>query len=168
MSNNINRESRIVNVGIISIITNVLLSTFKAIVGLLSHSIAIILDAVNNLSDALSSIVTIVGAKLARKAPDKKHPYGYGRVEYISAMIVAFIILYAGFTSLVESIKKVFNPVVPDYSNVGLFIIAVAIIVKEPLSLVFLAAPKNLLGIYNALGSKPPDKVFPLDASDKL
>ena len=130
MSNNINRESRIVNVGIISIITNVLLSTFKAIVGLLSHSIAIILDAVNNLSDALSSIVTIVGAKLARKAPDKKHPYGYGRVEYISAMIVAFIILYAGFTSLVESIKKVFNPVVPDYSNIGLFIIAVAIIVK--------------------------------------
>ena len=71
-----------------------------------------------------------MGTKLAGKKPDKKHPYGYGRVEYISAMIVAFIILYAGFTSLIESIKKVFNPIVPDYSYVGLFIIGIAIIVK--------------------------------------
>ena len=130
-----NRESKIVRVGAISIIANVFLSIFKAIVGLLSHSIAIVLDAVNNLSDALSSIVTIIGTKLARKAPDKKHPYGYGRIEYLSAMFVSFFICYAGFTSLIESIKKIFKPVDPDYSTIALLIVVVAIIVKIVLGL---------------------------------
>lgn len=124
------REKTIVRTSVIGIITNVLLAGFKAAVGLISNSIAVILDAVNNLSDALSSVVTIIGAKLGAKAPDKKHPLGYGRIEYLSSMIVAAIVLYAGITSLVESIKKIIAPETADYSTVSLIIIAVAILVK--------------------------------------
>ncbi|MBP5493030.1 MAG: cation transporter [Clostridiales bacterium] len=125
-----NREQTIVKTSIIGIVTNLLLVSFKAFVGLMSHSIAVILDAVNNLSDALSSVVTIVGAKLGAKQPDKKHPLGYGRIEYLSSMIVAALVLYAGLTSLVESIKKIIHPEAADYSTVSLIIISVAIIVK--------------------------------------
>lgn len=124
------REKVIVRTSITGIIANVLLAAFKAVVGLLSNSIAVVLDAVNNLSDAISSIVTIIGAKIANKKPDKKHPLGHGRVEYISAMVVAAIILYAGITSLIESIKKIIEPETPDYSIVSLVIIAAAIVVK--------------------------------------
>lgn len=101
------RGKIIVKTSIIGIITNVLLAAFKAILGVLVNSIALTLDAVNNLSDALSSIVTIIGEKLASKAPDKKHPMGYGRIEYISSMIIAALVLYAGITSLVECVKKI-------------------------------------------------------------
>ncbi len=101
-----NREKTIVKTGIIGIATNVLLVIFKAVVGIVSHSIAVILDAVNNLSDALSSAVTIVGARLGARQPDKKHPLGHGRIEYLSSMIVAALVLYAGITSLVESVKR--------------------------------------------------------------
>ena len=101
------REKAIVKTSIIGIVTNLLLVGFKAFVGLVSNSIAVILDAVNNLSDALSSVITIVGTKLASKKPDKNHPLGHGRIEYLSAMLVAAIILYAGVTSLIESVKLV-------------------------------------------------------------
>ena len=124
------REKKIVRTSIVGIVTNVLLVGFKAFVGLMSNSIAIILDAVNNLSDALSSVVTIIGAKLGAKQPDKKHPLGYGRIEYLSSMIVAALVLYAGITSLVESIKKIIHPEAADYSTVTLVIISVAIVVK--------------------------------------
>ena len=124
------REKTIVRTSIIGIITNVLLAAFKAAVGLISNSIAVTLDAVNNLSDALSSVITIIGAKLGAKKPDKKHPLGYGRIEYLSSMIVAAIVLYAGITALVESVKKIIHPEAADYSMVSLIIIAVAIIVK--------------------------------------
>lgn len=124
------REKAIVKTSVIGVITNVFLAVFKAIVGLLSRSIAVTLDAVNNLSDALSSVITIIGAKLGAKQPDKKHPLGYGRIEYLSSMTVAGIVLYAGITSAVESIKKIINPETPEYSTVSLVIIAVAIIVK--------------------------------------
>jgi len=108
----------------------VLLAAFKATIGIVSHSIAVTLDAVNNLSDALSSIITIVGTKLSGRLPDKKHPLGYGRIEYLSAMIVSGIVLYAGITSAVESVKKIFHPEQPDYGTVSLVIIAVAVVVK--------------------------------------
>ena len=124
------RERVIVRTSVIGILTNVLLAAFKAAVGLLSHSIAVILDAVNNLSDALSSVVTIIGAKLGAKQPDKKHPLGYGRIEYLSSMIVAAIVLYAGITSLVESVKKIITPEAADYSAVSLVIIGAAILAK--------------------------------------
>ena len=126
----VNREKAIVRTSIIGIITNILLVGFKAFVGLVSNSIAVILDAVNNLSDALSSVVTIIGAKLGAKQPDKKHPLGYGRIEYLSSMIVAALVLYAGITSLVESVKKIITPEAADYNTVSIIIISVAIIVK--------------------------------------
>ncbi|MBR4743905.1 MAG: cation transporter [Oscillospiraceae bacterium] len=124
------RERTIVRTSITGIVTNLLLVGFKAFVGLLSHSIAVILDAVNNLSDALSSVVTIIGAKLGAKQPDRKHPLGYGRIEYLSSMIVAALVLYAGITSLVESVKKIISPEPADYGTVSIVIIAVAIVVK--------------------------------------
>ena len=124
------REIAIVKTSIIGIVTNILLVGFKAFVGLMSNSIAVILDAVNNLSDALSSVVTIIGAKLGAKQPDKKHPLGYGRIEYLSSMIVSALVLYAGITSLVESIKKIITPEAADYSTVSIIIISVAIVVK--------------------------------------
>ncbi|MBR3234501.1 MAG: cation transporter [Atopobiaceae bacterium] len=124
------REKTIVQTSIIGIVTNVLLAAFKAAVGLASNSIAVTLDAVNNLSDALSSVITIIGAKLGAKQPDKKHPMGYGRIEYLSSMLVAAIVLYAGITALVESVKKIIHPEPADYSVVSLVIIAVAIVVK--------------------------------------
>ena len=124
------RDKVIIRTSVIGILTNVLLAAFKAAVGILSHSIAVTLDAVNNLSDALSSIITIVGTKLAGRLPDKKHPLGYGRIEYLSAMIVSGLVLYAGITSGVESVKKILHPELPDYSAVSLIIIAVAVAAK--------------------------------------
>ena len=125
-----NRNKVIIRTSIIGILTNVFLAAFKAVIGIISNSIAVTLDAVNNLSDALSSIITIIGTKLAGKLPDKKHPLGYGRIEYLSAMIVSGIVLYAGITSAIESVKKIIYPEKADYSIVSLIIIAVAIIVK--------------------------------------
>ena len=124
------REKTIIRTSIIGIIANVFLAAFKAVIGLMSNSIAIVLDAVNNISDAGSSLITIVGTKLAGKEPDKKHPFGYGRIEYLSAMIISVIVLYAGITSLVESVKQIIHPETPDYSTVSLIIVAVAVIVK--------------------------------------
>ena len=125
-----NRDKVIIRTSIIGILTNVLLAAFKAAIGIISNSIAVTLDAVNNLSDALSSIITIIGTKLAGKLPDRKHPLGYGRIEYLSAMIVSGIVLYAGITSAVESVKKIIHPEKPDYSIISLVIIAVAVLVK--------------------------------------
>ena len=124
------REKTIIKTSIIGIVANVLLAAFKAVIGLFTHSIAIVMDAVNNISDAGSSLITIVGTRLASKEPDKKHPFGYGRIEYLSAMIISVIVLYAGVTSLVESVKKIISPETPDYNAVSLIIVAVAVVVK--------------------------------------
>ena len=124
------REKTIIRTSAIGIIANVFLAAFKAVVGLATHSIAIVLDAVNNISDAGSSLITIVGTKLAGREPDKKHPFGYGRIEYMSAMIISVIVLYAGITSLVESVKQIIHPEQPDYSVASLVIVAVAVVVK--------------------------------------
>ncbi len=88
------------------------------------------MDAVNNLSDALSSVITIVGTKLSQRPADRKHPFGFGRIEYFSAIIIAVIVLSAGITSLIESAKKIFYPTQPEYTKTTLIVIVVAIIVK--------------------------------------
>ena len=124
------REKTIVKTSIIGILANVLLAAFKAVIGLASGSVAITMDAVNNISDAASSLITIIGTKLASKPADKKHPYGYGRIEYLSALVISIIVLYAGITSFTESVKKIIHPEKPDYSTVALIIVAVAVIVK--------------------------------------
>ena len=124
------REKTIVRTSVIGIVANVFLAAFKAFIGLMTHSIAIVLDAVNNISDAGSSLITIVGTKLAGREPDKKHPFGYGRIEYLSAMIISVIVLYAGITSFVESVKQIIRPETPEYNAVSLIIVGVAVVVK--------------------------------------
>ena len=124
------REAMIVRTSILGILANTFLAAFKAAVGLLSHSIAVTLDAVNNLSDAASSLITIVGTKLAGREPDKKHPFGHGRVEYLTSMLISTLVLYAGLTSFVESVKKIIRPDTPEYTPAGLTILVVAALVK--------------------------------------
>ena len=124
------RETAIVRTSAIGIAANVALAAFKAAVGILSNSIAVTLDAVNNLSDAISSIITIVGTKLSNKKADREHPFGHGRIEYITTTVIAAIIMYAGISSLIKSIQGIMDPVTPDYSPLSLVIIAVAVLVK--------------------------------------
>ena len=124
------RNKQIIRTSVVGIVANVLLAAFKATIGFLSHSIAIIMDAVNNLSDVMSNVITIVGAKLAQRPADREHPFGYGRVEYFSAIVIAVIVLTAGVMSLVESIKALIHPTAPSYSTSALIIIIVAIAVK--------------------------------------
>lgn len=125
-----NRQKTIIRTSILGIAANVFLAAFKAFVGLTSNSVAVMSDAVNNLSDALSSVITIIGTKLAGKAPDKKHPMGYGRIEYLTALIVSAIVLYAGITTVVDSVKKIIHPEDVDYSIVSLIILGAAVVVK--------------------------------------
>ena len=124
------RNRTIIRTSITGIIANVFLAAFKAVIGITSNSVAILLDAVNNISDAASSVITIVGTKLAGREPDRKHPFGYGRIEYLSAMIISVIVLYAGITSFTESVKKIIDPDVPDYGTISLIIVAAAVAVK--------------------------------------
>ncbi|MBQ7163123.1 MAG: cation transporter [Bacteroidales bacterium] len=124
------RNSQIIRTSWVGIAANVLLAAFKAAVGALAGSVAIVMDAVNNLSDALSSVITIVGTKLSQRPADRKHPFGYGRVEYFSAIIIAVIVISAGVTSLIESVKKIIEPTQPNYTATTLIVIVVAIVVK--------------------------------------
>ncbi|MCR5644187.1 MAG: cation diffusion facilitator family transporter [Prevotella sp.] len=124
------RSQEIIRTSWIGIVANVLLAGFKAAVGILASSVAIVMDAVNNLSDALSSVITIIGTKLSQRPADRMHPFGFGRIEYFSAIIIAVIVLSAGITSLIESVKKIFNPTEPEYTTTTLIVIVVAIVVK--------------------------------------
>ena len=130
MNEQASRDKIIIRTSIIGILANIFLAGFKAVVGLTANSIAIVMDAVNNLSDAASSVITIVGTKLAGKEADRKHPFGYGRIEYLSAMAISILVLYAGATALIESVKKIVRPETPDYSAAALIIVAVASAVK--------------------------------------
>ena len=117
------RDKTIVRTSVIGIGANLALAAAKASAGMVANSIAMVLDAVNNLSDVLSSVITIIGTRLAGRAPDKKHPLGHGRIEYLSTMIIAAIVLYAGITALIESVKKIISPETPAYSWLTLGII---------------------------------------------
>lgn len=129
------RDRKIIRTSIIGILANIFLVAFKAFIGLTSNSIAIVMDAVNNLSDAASSVITIIGTKLARREADRKHPFGYGRIEYLSAMVISVLVLYAGITAFIESVKKIITPETPDYTPVALIIVAAGVIVKIALGL---------------------------------
>ena len=141
-----NREKRIIMTSSIGIGGNIALVALKAIVGLITASVSIILDAVNNLTDALSSIITIVGTKLANKRPDKKHPFGYGRIEYLTSMLISFLILFAGGTAIYESIQSIVHYWTIDfpkgslpssYSIVTLVLIGVGILFKIGIGVFF-------------------------------
>ena len=138
-----NRNETIVRTSMVGIGVNIILAVFKAVVGLLSNSVAVVTDALNNMSDALSSVITIVGAKLAAKKPDKKHPLGYGRVEYLSSLIVSGVMV-AGINAVEESIRKIIAPEKPSYSPVTLIILVAAVIGKVLLGRYMVAQGKKV------------------------
>jgi cation diffusion facilitator family transporter len=134
LSKKYSRNSLIKIAGVIGIVLNVCMAILKLFVGWLANSIAIISDAVNNLTDAMSSIVTLVGLKLSQKQPDSKHPLGYGRIEYVSAMLIATIVCIAGYEFLKTSIDRILHPEAVDFSVLQLVILGMAILIKLFLS----------------------------------
>ena len=139
-----NREKKIIQTSIIGIIGNILLVGAKATIGLIAGSIAIVTDALNNLTDALSSIITIIGTKLAGKKPDKKHPFGHGRVEYITSAIISIIIIVAGVAAIYESIKSLINHEKASYNIYSIIIVSLAIAMKIFLGLYFRYVAKKV------------------------
>jgi len=139
-----NREKKIIQTSLIGIVANVFLVVGKAIIGIIAHSVAIITDAINNLSDSLSSAITIIGTKLAGKKPDKKHPYGHGRVEYLVSLIIGVIVFVAGAMAIYESIKALIEKPQVEYSIVSLIIIASAVVVKILVGLYFVKVGKGV------------------------
>ena len=130
MNKELSRQDQIVRTGFWGIGVNLLVSAGKAAVGFVSGSMAIVMDAVNNLTDILSSALTIIGVKLAGRPADDKHPFGYGRIEYFTAVIIALLILVAGGTSLLESIKGILHPEPQEYSLVSFLIITFTLLMK--------------------------------------
>lgn len=124
------RIKTILRASIIAICVNVALGIFKAIVGFITNSIAITMDAINNFTDAISSFVTIFSAKMSSKESDRKHPFGYGRYEYLGTLLIGGLITYAGFTALIESIKQIISPEEVEYSIIPLVIVGVAVVGK--------------------------------------
>ena len=139
-----NRIKKIIKVSTIGIITNIFLVIFKTIIGWISGSISIIMDSINNLSDALSSIVTIVGVFFSKKEPDKEHPYGHGKIEYITSLFIAIIILFTGISFIVESYKKITDNSIATYTPIMLILISVAVITKIVLGTYFKKSGKKL------------------------
>ena len=130
-----NREKQIVKISILGIIANLILAAIKIIIGVTSGSIAITSDAVNNLTDSSTSLITIIGTKLAQKKPDKKHPFGFGRIEYLTSMIIGIIVLFTGFEMALSSAKGIFYPNAVDYNLLILFVLFITVIVKAFLSI---------------------------------
>jgi len=118
------------NAGIIGIIANLLLAGGKLTVGILSASMSIIADAVNNFSDSISSVVTLIGFKLAKKPADADHPYGHARFEYIASLIVAVVIMFVGFELAKSSVEKIISPQATTFSIITIIVLAVSILVK--------------------------------------
>ena len=139
-----NRLKVILRTSIIGIIVNVLIGVFKAIVGIVSNSIAITLDAVNNLTDAGSGVITIISTSFSVKPANKKHPFGYGRMEYLGTLLISVIILYAGITALVESVKGIFHHEVAKYSVVSIVIIVFAVVMKSVLAIYYSRVGKKI------------------------
>lgn len=116
--------------GVFGIFTNLILGIIKFVIGIISNSVSIMADAINNIADTASSILTIIGFKLASKKPDKKHPYGYARYEYISGFVIALLMLLMGLTFAKESIIKIFNPEELTINAVTYIILTIAIVGK--------------------------------------
>ena len=156
------RQKEIVKTSFIGIFGNILLVGFKAAVGIIAGSISIISDAVNNLTDALSSLITIIGTKLSGKRPNKKHPYGYGRIEYITSTLIAGLILFAGVMAIYESIKSIIdyfkNGTMPEFELYSIIIIAAAIVFKFGIGMFFRYKAKQVDS--DALKASGTDALF--------
>ena len=129
---------------ITGIIVNVLLSAFKIIIGVIANSMSIISDGLNNVSDAGSSIVTMIGFKLSQKRVDEDHPWGHGRMEYITALFVDILIILVGFELLQSSVEKIIHPELPEISNTTIILLVVAILVKLWLFLFYRKIAKKI------------------------
>ncbi len=143
--------------GLVGIICNVFLFAGKLIIGLIINSSAVMTDSFNNLSDAASSVISLIGAKLAAKPADKEHPFGHGRYEYIVALIVSFIILEVGISCFKTSLEKIFHPEDLNISLIALIILIVSVFVKIWLSL-----------FNRKLGKKIDSKVLLATARDAM
>ena len=152
------RTKAVIKVSLVGVVLNLVLVGFKAFVGAVSGSIAIITDAVNNLSDSVSSLVTIFGVILARKKPDKRHPKGHKHLEPASALIIALLIFIAGVSLLIQSIHKIINPEVADFDIPMLVIIFAGILIKVFLSKYFISRGKKLKA--TALVASGKDAMF--------
>lgn len=124
------RQQQIAGTSGVGIAANLLLVAGKAVAGFLSNSVAITTDALNNLTDALSSIITLAGARAAGKAPDREHPYGHGRIEYVSATTIAALILFTAAGAMYESVRKILEPLDPDYDTLAVVVMAASMVVK--------------------------------------
>ncbi len=119
---------------VVGIICNVLLFAVKLVVGIILNSISVMADAFNNLSDAASSVISLIGVRIAAKPSDKDHPFGHGRAEYIAALLVAFVILEVGFSCIKSAVEKIFSPEVINFSYVSIAILVLSMAVKLWLS----------------------------------
>ena len=152
-----NREKIIIRMSIFGIIANLLLAITKALIGYFSNSIAIVIDAINNLTDTLSSIITLIGTILANKPADKEHPFGHGRMEDTIAIVIACIIIYVGGSSFIEAIKKIIHKQIPTYDSSIIFILIIVIIIKIIISYSFIK--KGKLCNSNALIASGKDAI---------
>ena len=130
--------------GVFGIFTNIILGIIKLIIGIISNSVSIIADAANNIADTASSILTIIGFKLSSKKPDKDHPYGYARYEYVAGFVIAIMMLIMGLTFAKESIVKIFNPEELVINWITYLILVIAIIGKGIQMLVYLDFAKAI------------------------
>ena len=145
----VNRDKTIIRTSVIGILANVLLVGFKATIGFIAGSISIIMDALNNLTDMLSSVITIIGTVVSNKKPDKKHPFGHGRVEYITSTIIAFLILVAGGLAIYESIVSIIDyftngKQLPQFTLISLIILGVAVLVKVAVGIFYKIQAKKV------------------------
>lgn len=143
ITNQKSRSAIIMQTSLVGIAVNALLAAAKAVIGWITGSLAVTLDGINNLTDAGSSVITLISTKLAGKEADKKHPYGFGRTEYLSTLIIAVIILYAGISSLFESVQKIIHGGVPSYTPLTLWILFFAVLVKIGLGLYTISKGKQ-------------------------
>ncbi len=131
IDNTIHRDRVIRNTSIISIIANLLLAGGKIVVSIFAHSAAILADGLNNLTDSSSSIITIIGSYLSKKKPTKKHPFGFGRIEYLAALVIGVIVLVTGIETLISGIQTVITPNSEiNYSLVTIIVMSASIVVK--------------------------------------
>lgn len=132
--NAISEEDKRVKIGsmasIVGIVSNVILSVVKLFIGFMISSIGVIADGFNNVTDTFSSIITLVGFKLSTMPPDKEHPYGHGRIEYISSLIVAFLVMLVGFQFIISSFKEIINPSPVKFEIVSFIILIISIFFK--------------------------------------
>lgn len=129
---------------IVGIISNIVLCTVKILIGVVANSIAIIADGFNNLADASSSVITLVGFKLAAAPEDEEHPYGHARIEYLTGLLVSAIIIILGFELLKTSFDKILHPEAADFSYVTLGVLVVAILMKLWQAGFYIAAGKKI------------------------